>query len=161
MTTRKTRVLAVASGGGHWVQLFRVRQSWSGCDVTYVTTTPDFAGEVKADATTRGESEPRYFVVPEANRWQKLRLARLLVRIVGIIALTRPDVIISTGAAPGYFALRVARLYGARTIWIDSIANAEELSLSGRKIGRHADVWLTQWEDLATASGPQFWGAVI
>ena len=158
---RPPRILAVASGGGHWVQLFRLRPSWAGCDVTYVTTTADFADEVRADADARGEPRPRYVVVPEANRWQKVRLAKLLMRIAATVLVTRPDVVVSTGAAPGYFALRLARLFGAKTIWVDSIANAEELSLSGRKIGRHADVWLTQWEELATKSGPQYWGAVI
>lgn len=153
--------MAVASGGGHWVQLFRLRQSWAGCQVTYVTTTADFLAEVTADAAARGEPQPRYVVVPEANRWQKLRLLSLLARIAATVVLTRPDVVVSTGAAPGYFALRLASLLGAKTVWVDSIANAEELSLSGRKIGRHADIWLTQWEELASQSGPQYWGAVI
>lgn len=160
---RPVRVLAVASGGGHWVQLLRLRQSWVGCAVDYVTTTADFRAEVEADAAARSQRAPGYFVVPEANRWQKLRLARLLIMMAIIIIRRRPDVVISTGAAPGYFALRLARLVGARTIWIDSIANAAELSLSGQRIGQHANFWLTQWEDLASddRGGPQFWGAVL
>lgn len=161
MSASNIRVLAVASGGGHWVQLFRMRPSWAGCKVDYVTTTPDFRDEVIADAAERGEARPGYFVVPEANRWQKLRLASLLARIALIVLWRRPDVVISTGAAPGYFALRLAGLLGARTIWIDSIANAGELSLAGQRIGPHADVWLTQWEGLARTTGPQYWGAVI
>ncbi|WP_420393955.1 hypothetical protein [Acuticoccus sp.] len=158
---KRVRVLAVASGGGHWVQLFRMRKSWTGCAVTYATTTPDFRDEVIADARERGEAEPQYRVVVEANRWQKLRLLRSLLQIALVVVRARPDVVVSTGAAPGYFALRIARLLGIRTIWVDSIANASELSLSGQRIGRHADVWLTQWEDLARANGPQYWGAVV
>ncbi|RAH98804.1 UDP-N-acetylglucosamine--LPS N-acetylglucosamine transferase [Acuticoccus sediminis] len=161
MANTRKKVLAVASGGGHWVQLLRLRQSWSQCAVTYVTTTPDFKSEMLEDARLRGEPEPDYIVVPEANRWQKLRLMKLLGQIAMIVLTKRPDVVISTGAAPGYFALRFARLLGAKTIWIDSIANADELSLSGQRIGPHADVWLTQWEDLSTPGGPRFWGAVI
>ena len=34
--------------------------------------------------------------------------------------------VISTGAAPGYFAMRFAKWLGRRTIWIDSIANVEQ-----------------------------------
>ena len=77
------------------------------------------------------------------------------------MARVRPDAVITTGAAPGYFALRLGRLFGARTIWIDSMANAEELSLSGQKARRHADLWLTQWEHLAKPDGPQFLGSVL
>ena len=69
--------------------------------------------------------------------------------------------VISTGAAPGYFAIRIGRLLGAKTIWVDSIANAEELSMTGKLVQRHADVWLTQWEHLSRPEGPGFAGAVL
>lgn len=158
---RPIRVLAVASGGGHWLQLFRMRKAWDGCAVTYLTTTKGYEAEVVADARQRGQQAPAYRVVPDANRWQKLRLLALLLQLAVLVVRIRPDVVISTGAAPGYFAIRLGKLVGARTIWVDSIANAGELSLSGRKVGRHADVWLTQWEDLAKPDGPHFWGAVV
>ena len=104
---------------------------------------------------------PGFHTVVEANRWQKWRLVKQLLGIAFILIRYRPDVVISTGAAPGYFALRLARLIGARTIWIDSMANAEELSLSGQRIGKHADLWLTQWEHLAKPEGPQYLGSVL
>ena len=34
------RILAVASSGGHWVQLTRLRPAFEGHDVAYVTTNP-------------------------------------------------------------------------------------------------------------------------
>ena len=58
-------------------------------------------------------------------------------------------------------ALRLGRLLGARTIWLDSIANVDELSLSGLKARRHADLWLTQWPHLARPEGPFYMGAVM
>lgn len=158
---RRRRVMAVASAGGHWVQLFRMRLAWSGCETVYVTTQRGYEPQVRADAAARGESEPRVLVVPEANRWQRVRLGQLALGLLLVMLRERPDVVISTGAAPGYLALRLGRLVGARAIWVDSIANADELSLSGRRIGRHADVWLTQWEDLARPDGPHYWGAVL
>ena len=78
-----------------------------------------------------------------------------------VVVRMTADVVISTGAAPGYFALRVGKLLGARTIWIDSMANADGLSLSGRKIGPHADLWLTQWPHLAAPHGPFYAGGVL
>ena len=42
-----------------------------------------------------------------------------------------------------------------------SIANAEELSLSGRLASRHADVVLTQWSHLACPGVAEYRGAVI
>jgi UDP-N-acetylglucosamine:LPS N-acetylglucosamine transferase len=153
---RRRRVLAVASGGGHWIQLRRLRPAWAGMDVTYVTTVPGYADEVAGD-----EGSPAFVVVTDANRWQKLRLLRQLAETAWVVLRVRPHAVVTTGAAPGYFALRFARLLGARTVWVDSMANAEELSLSGRKAGPHAHLFLTQWEHLARADGPQFRGAVL
>jgi hypothetical protein len=86
---------------------------------------------------------------------------RALTGLFFVMLRVRPDAVITTGAAPGYFAIRLGRLFGARTVWIDSIANAEEMSLSGQKVRHHADLWLTQWEHLATPDGPQYLGSVL
>ena len=145
------RVLAVASGGGHWVQLLRMRPAWDGCDVAYATTHSDYEKEVR-DAGSAATSKPRFHCFPDANRHQKLRLVYQLLMVALIIIKERPDVVISTGASAGYFALRIAKYLGRRTIWVDSIANAEELSLAGKRVERFADLWLTQWPELARAS---------
>lgn len=150
---RRQKVLAVASGGGHWVQLRRMAPALAGHDVVYVTTIPSYRPDVEPH---------RFYVVPDASRWDKLALVRMGVKLAWIVATERPDVVISTGAAPGYFAVRLGRLIGARTVWVDSIANVDELSLSGRKAGRHVDLWLTQWPHLARPdTGPHFRGAVV
>lgn len=161
MSGTSPRVLAVASGGGHWVQLCRLIPAWDGCQVTYVTTDAGFETDVKATAAARNQPNPGYYVVSEANRWQKIKLLRSLCQMIWILLKIRPDVVITTGAAPGYFALRLAAMMKCRTIWIDSIANAEELSLAGQRAGKHCDLWLTQWEHLATRDGPQYRGRVL
>ncbi|MNR47458.1 Oligosaccharide biosynthesis protein Alg14 like protein [compost metagenome] len=100
-------------------------------------------------------------VVRDASMWDKLGLLVMAVQIAWVIIKYRPDVVVSTGAAPGFFALVFGRLIGAKTIWIDSVANAEELSLAGRKVRRWANHWLTQWPDLAQDDGPSYIGSVI
>ena len=163
---KKKHVLAIASAGGHWVQLQRMRPAWSNCRISYVTTLDGYKQQVTSDAYARGWEEPEYFVVTDANRWQKFRLLKQVLEILFLIIRLRPDVVISTGAAPGFFAIKLGKIFGAKTIWIDSIANAEELSLSGRKVRNSADLWITQWEHLATSDEncnekPKFFGSVI
>ena len=163
---RTVRVLAVASSGGHWVQLMRLRPAWRGCDVAYLTSEESYGRQLRDQAEREGTSPPRFYTTVSANQWQKLRLVRQLLTIAWIVVKERPAVVCTTGAAPGYFAIRMGKLLGARTIWIDSIANADAMSLAGRKAGRHADLWLTQWETVAadeTHDGrrPEYWGAVL
>jgi UDP-N-acetylglucosamine:LPS N-acetylglucosamine transferase len=148
---KQTRILAVASSGGHWVQLCRLRPAFDGHDVAYLTTDAGHATEV---------APARFHVVEDANRWNKLALARTALRIFRVVLKERPSVVVSTGAAPGYLAIRFAKLLGARTVWIDSIANVEELSLSGRMASGTAHLCLTQWPHLADG-GVQYKGAVL
>jgi hypothetical protein len=155
------KLMVVASAGGHWVQLMRLRLAWRDLPVVYVSTEPGLADIVRAMARDDGDPAPQFRAVTDANLDQKLHLLRQLIQVTGLVLRHRPDVIITTGAAPGYFALRLGKLLGARTIWIDSMANAEQLSRSGQEIGRHADLWLTQWEHLARPEGPHFMGAVL
>jgi UDP-N-acetylglucosamine:LPS N-acetylglucosamine transferase len=161
---KPVRVLAIASGGGHWTQLLRMRPAWEGCDVVYATTHADYEKGVHQGAASSA-SRPRFYTFPDANMREKLRLAWQLVVVVCIVLKERPDVVISTGASAGYFALRLAKYLGKRTIWVDSIANAEELSLAGQKVRPFADLWLTQWPHLAAGTGaapsPKYLGAVL
>jgi hypothetical protein len=103
----------------------------------------------------------RFFVVNDASRWSKGAMILLAVRMAWVVLRYRPDVVISTGAAPGFFGIFFGKLLGARTIWVDSLANAEALSLSGQKAGRYSDLWLTQWPHLARSEGPLYVGSVL
>jgi UDP-N-acetylglucosamine:LPS N-acetylglucosamine transferase len=153
MADKKIKVLAISSGGGHWVQLLRLRPAFANCNVVFATVKEGYRANIGPEAEFR--------LIPDANRWNKLALVRALFGIFQLIWRERPDVVITTGAAPGYFAIRIGNLFGARTIWVDSIANGEELSLSGQKAGPHAALWLTQWAHLAKAEGPHYRGSVL
>jgi len=152
MKQRPGRILAVASGGGHWIQMQRLRPAFQGHDVTYVTVGPCDAESVSPSAL---------MLIPDANARTPFRMVWLLICMAWIVLRVRPDVVITTGAAPGYWAVRFGHWCGAKTLFIDSIANAERLSLSGRMAVKSADVTLTQWSDLVTEGGPQFWGSVV
>lgn len=149
---RNRRVLAVSSGGGHWVQMLRLRPAFEGHRVTYVTVRRSYAEDVPGQ---------RFRTIVDATRWNRVKLVMLGAQLVFIMLRERPHVVISTGAAPGYFALRLGRLFGARTVWLDSIANIERMSMTGDLVRPWADAWLTQWRHLAGESGPSFEGAVL
>lgn len=145
-------VLAVCSGGGHWVQMRRLAPAFSGADVHYATTDASSADQV-------GPS--RLHVFPDANKDTPLKLAICFIRLAWIIFRLRPQVVISTGAAGGFLAIRLARLIDARTMFIDSIANARELSISARLSMGVADHVLSQWPRVAELTGAEYRGAVI
>jgi UDP-N-acetylglucosamine:LPS N-acetylglucosamine transferase len=139
VSARRQRVLAISSSGGHWIELRRLAPAFEGFDTVWCSTMPGFAEEVGSD---------RFILIPDGNRWNKIRLAWVALRVLLVLLRVRPDIVISTGAAPGFFAIRFARLLGRASVWVDSIANAGELSLSGQRSLRFASLTLTQWPEL-------------
>lgn len=152
MAPRRKKIVAISSGGGHWIELLRLRPAFRGHFVVYVTVSEAYRAHV-GDAPLR--------VIDDATRWDRLGLVETSLQVLRILLEERPDVVVSTGALPGFFGVLLAKRLGARTIWLDSLANVEELSMSGQKIGPHADLWLTQWPELARPGGPRYVGTVL
>ncbi len=135
------------------MQLRRLRPAFDGWVRHYACTNPGYRSTV--------DPEEGFFGVPEATRWNKLRLIYQAATVLWVVLRTRPEVVVSTGASPGFFAMLFGRLLRRKTIWVDSIANVDEMSLSGQQAHRFADLWLTQWEHLARPEGPTYFGAVL
>jgi len=148
----KKKVLLVASHGGHWVQMRKMSPAFEGAEIHYLTTNKGVESEV---------SPAPLSVVPDANLDEKVRLVFLALKVFWLVLWLRPNIVMSTGAAPGFFALVFGKIFGAKTIWVDSIANVEKMSVSGEKVKSFADLWLTQWPHLALTDGPHFKGSVL
>ncbi|GAB3274052.1 hypothetical protein [Parahaliea aestuarii] len=150
MSSRK--LLAVCSGGGHLIELLRLTPAFEGYSVVLASTAPE---------APEGQAIARYYRLTDSNATQKLRLLRTAWQTAAVVFRERPDVVLSTGAAPGLLALVWARLRCDKLVWIDSIANPEKMSLSGR-IARHLTPHCyTQWPHLQRSAGVQYLGSLI
>jgi UDP-N-acetylglucosamine:LPS N-acetylglucosamine transferase len=136
------KILAVASVGGHWVQLLRLKPAFENTELCFMSTKESFADMVPGH---------KFFAIPDFSRNDKLKIISSFFVILAIIREERPNLIITTGAAPGLMALFAGKLCGAKTVWVDSIANVEKLSLSGKIAVRIADRVYTQWPELANS----------
>jgi UDP-N-acetylglucosamine:LPS N-acetylglucosamine transferase len=148
----RKRVLAIASAGGHWQQLQQLRDAFMHHDVHFVTTKDGLPQQF-------GISE--FSLVRDCNRNEKMAMLICVAQLAAVLLRKRPDVIISTGALPGFFALVLGKLLRARTIWVDSVANGEEFSLGGAKAKRFADLWMSQWQHVAEQNGAVYKGSVL
>ena len=144
-------VLAVSSPGGHWRQLLQLSDAWKEENVLFVTPRQCDLDEAGVNGIT----------VPDASRSDIRGMLRLAWATLQIVRRHRPSVVISTGAAPGLLTIFFGRMFGARTVWIDSVANVGRVSLSGRIAGRLTDHWLTQWKHLARPAGPVYLGGLL
>ena len=149
---QEKHVLAIASGGGHWQQLMRLLPAFDRQSTVFMTTDAAYESDV---------GNRRLIVVTDANRHRPLKLIRLTFEVLVGVLRDRPAVVISTGAAPGLLGIVFGRVAGSKTIWVDSIANAEEVSLSGRIASKLAHVALTQWPHLSETDRIQYQGSIL
>ena len=89
-------------------------------------------GGVYASTYIHEFSERSYFRLPDASRDTPLKMFPLFLGLLKVIIKERPNCIITTGALPGLVAILVGRILGEKTIWLDSIANSESISMSGK-----------------------------
>ncbi len=112
-------------------------------DIMYISTEPTLKQTVE---TTQ------FYSVADGNRWNKFQLVKCIFQILRRVISYQPQVIITTGSAPGLMAIIVGFCCGKKTIWIDSVANIEKVSTSGRIESKIATKTFTQWPHLASAS---------
>ena len=152
-SARALSVLAYGSKGGHWDQLMLLRSAFDGVGVmTFATTDVQLASAYDVE---------RCVELRDYSRSKPLAILMGFAETFALVYRLRPDVLVSTGAAPGLLLLLWARVFGAHTIWIDSIANAEKLSLSGSLARFCANRVVTQWQHLASDGKAEYWGSVL
>lgn len=148
----RLKIFVVASKGGHWEQMMLLCPAFEGAEVFYACTEPLQGADLPPNS---------FFGVADYSRSQPIRLLFGILEMYQLVHRLRPAVVISTGAAPGLIALFWGRLCGAKTIWVDSIANSQKMSMSGLIARKFCHVTLTQWEHLAIAGRCIYKGSVI
>ncbi|WP_156840073.1 glycosyltransferase family protein [Novosphingobium aquimarinum] len=146
------KLLVAASKGGHWDQVMMLRDVFAPYSVAYATTDRNLS---VANGTERA------YDLPDCNRHTPLLLLQCFLISFWTVWRFRPNYVVSTGALPGLLCILFGRLLGAETIWVDSVANAERLSMCGRVATCVATVTLTQWEHLARPEGPSYVGSIL
>lgn len=140
-SSKSLKICLAASNGGHLTQLLKLWPSWQRYEIIYVTTSSNVAVMLNKAG--------RIYTVADCNRQHLLKLVKSFFGCAKIAFSERPDIVISTGAAPGLLMCVWGKITGARVVWIDSITNTQRLSLSGRLVRPFADLLLTQWQEVA------------
>ncbi|MGD2095329.1 MAG: PssD/Cps14F family polysaccharide biosynthesis glycosyltransferase [Phycisphaerales bacterium] len=151
------KICAGASAGGHMNQLLKLLEmirDWPQRPSFYITTLEELAEKL-------AQQGPVY-IIGECNRQHPFKALQVFIRSLRIVMKERPDVVITTGSLPLALLCLSAKLFGAKIVWIDSIANIESFSLSGRITLLFADLFLTQWPELANGhKNVEYAGAIV
>jgi exopolysaccharide biosynthesis glucuronosyltransferase PssD len=140
------RLVVGASAGGHvnelLILLAAARGRWPVSPCAYVTTMG-----IAVPSLAAGDLP--VLVLGEADRTKPLGAVRVMWRAFKAAAVLRPDIVVTTGSGPLAMFCLWARIFGARIVWIDSVAQVDRMSLSGRIVRPFAGLCLVQWADVA------------
>lgn len=147
----RLKICLAASGGGHVRQLLDLAPVWSAHDYFFIT-------EDTALGASLADKHKVYFVphvaVGQARLGAPIKMVtgaiRSIFRSAKIIRRERPDVVISTGAGAVFFAVAWARLFGARTVVIESFARFDRPSIFSRVAAPWAHHLVVQSKALAS-----------
>jgi UDP-N-acetylglucosamine transferase subunit ALG13 len=134
-------VLVVCSPGGHLFDAVAISGAWSARTRAWVSFDQVDVHSLLAD-------EKVTFAHGPTNRNLK-NLLRNLALAWRVIRETRPGVLLTTGAGVGVPFAWVARLRGARVIYVECAGRVDRPSLSARLIAPIASRVYAQWPDLA------------
>ena len=138
------RVIFAASSGGHLTELLKLEPLFKEYDYLLVTE--------KTDITKSLNNKYNIKYVKYGPNKNKIKYVLTIIynifRTIGIVLRFRPKTIVSTGAQIGGFFCYVGKFFGAKVIYIETMAKIKELSGTGNNVYKIADKFYVQWENL-------------
>ncbi len=133
---RKPRLCLVSSSGGHWEQLQKLKpliEKYDGFLVTEKTQFPENA---------------KYFMI-QTDLKDKLMPIKMFVNSIHTILIwikEKPDFVITTGTMIAYPFYLLAVLFHKKIIYIETFGRANMPTVAGKKMEKHSDLFIVQWE---------------
>jgi beta-1,4-N-acetylglucosaminyltransferase len=135
------KLCLVCSCGGHFYQLYSLKNFWENYDRFWVTFPHN-------DTQVLLENERKFWAYHPTTRNIKNFVKNLFLSYK-ILRREKPQVIISTGAGVAVPFIYMGRLLGIKTIYIESLTRSQSLSFSGKLVYLVAQHILVQWPELA------------
>jgi len=136
------KLCLVCSSGGHFLQLHSLKELWREYERFWVTFP-------HKDTQFLLQNEKKYWANYPTNRNIKNLIKNIFLAWKILIKKEKPDIVISTGAGVSVPFIYIARLVGIKTVYIESLARINNLSLSGKLVYPLAHYFLVQWPELA------------
>lgn len=134
------KICFVGSSGGHLTQLFMLKPYWHDKDRVWATFD-------KEDARSLLKGEKVYPMFFPSNRSIKALIINTF-RAIKILRKEKPDLIISTGAAPAIPFFWIGRMKGIKTIYIEIIDRIDKPTITGKVCYPVSNRFIIQCEEL-------------
>jgi UDP-N-acetylglucosamine:LPS N-acetylglucosamine transferase len=148
------KICLVCSHGGHLTQTLELLRAFNENEIYFATYHSSREAEVLAIA-------PAYFT--ENIGTQITRMIKAIFWAYRNLRKEHPDIIVSLGAEIAIPFICLGKLFGIKTIYIESWSRVNTLSKTGRLVYPVADVFWVQWPQMLEICGSkaEYKGAVI
>jgi UDP-N-acetylglucosamine:LPS N-acetylglucosamine transferase len=136
----KIKICVACSPGGHMVQARQLASVYEKYEHFYFTFSGGVAEGMKGVARVR--------TIPDVTRLNPFSWFTGFVLSFLVAAQERPDIVISTGAGVTVFFCIFAKLFGAKLIFLESMAKRVRPTWTARILYPFADLFLVQWPEL-------------
>ncbi|MHC4925725.1 MAG: PssD/Cps14F family polysaccharide biosynthesis glycosyltransferase [Planctomycetota bacterium] len=134
------KIAVACSPGGHLVQARQIAPVYEQYEHFYVTFSGGIAEEMKKYAKLHS--------IPDLHRYNPLTWISNIAAAFNVARREKPDIVISTGAGAVVFFCLFAKLFGAKLLFIESMAKVVRPTWTSRVIYPVADLFLVQWPGL-------------
>ena len=140
MNTSNVKICFVGSSGGHLAHLYMLKPFWKDVDRFWCTFD-------KEDARSLLTGEKFYSVYYPSNRSIKALIINTY-RAIRILRKEKPNLIITSGAAPAIPFFYIGKLMGAKTIYIEVFDRIDKPTISGKLCYPVTDRFIVQWKEM-------------
>ena len=142
----RKKVLFISSTGGHLNELLQLSPLFEKYD-SYIITEKDKANENLKQ--TYGE---RLYFLPYGTRAKLFtyifKYLFLCFKTLYLYAKIRPKVIVTTGKHTAGPICILGKIFGSKIVYIETFANTNRKTATGRLLYPIADLFIVQWEEM-------------
>lgn len=140
------KVLFISSTGGHLSELMQLKSMFNKYDFHIITE------KTKSNMHLKDKYPKRVNYLVYGTRSNMLvypfKLLYNCFKSLFFYLKIRPKVIITTGAHSAGPMCCIGKIFGSKIIYIETFANSETKSVTGRLVYKFADLFIVQWEDM-------------
>ena len=140
------KVLFISSTGGHLSELMQLKSMFSKYDYHIITE------RTKSNMYLKDKYPKKVNYLVYGTKSNMLtypfKLFYNCFKSLFLYIKIRPNVIVTTGAHTAGPMCCIGKIFGSKIVYIETFANSETKSVTGKMIYKFADLFIVQWEDM-------------
>ncbi len=142
----KKKVLFISSTGGHFNELMQLKPMFEKYDYHIITE------KDKTNKDLVQQYEKKIYFLPYGTRSKIfsyiIKYFYLCMKTVFLYFKLRPKYIVTTGTHTAGPMCYLGKLFGSKIIYIETFANSNTKTVTGRLIYPIADLFIVQWKEM-------------